>query len=217
MNPETLLKQGLKDLGISCSSEQIKAFMIFLAELKKWNRAYSLTAMKTDEDIIIKHFFDSILYLKAIPETALKIADAGTGAGFPGIPVKIIKPEIGLTLIDSSRKKCAFLRHIIRTLNLNMVGVAEKRVEALGKEYENSYDVIVSRATFKIKDFLKKACPYVKKDGVLILSKGPKAAGEINEIGNREITGKIQRLQFALKVSPTGQPVERNLLIIRCK
>src|SRR4030067_3577135 len=128
MTPDELLKKGLNEIGISYYEDQIDTFMTFLHELKKWNRVYSLTALKTDEDIIIKHFLDSILYLKAISPSplrgegwgeGLKIADAGTGAGFPGIPIKIIKPELDMTLIESSRKKSVFLRHIIRILKLN--------------------------------------------------------------------------------------------------
>lgn len=224
MNPEELLKEGLNEMGFSYSEGQINAFMTFLSELKKWNRAYNLTAIKTDEDIIIKHFFDSLLYLKVIPVNALKIADAGTGAGFPGIPIKIIKPEIDITLIEPSRKKTAFLRHIIRVLKLNRVSVLDKRIEALGKNYEKTYDVIVSRATFKIKDFLKKACPYVKQDGRLVLSKGPGISKEIKELKNlgnesygQDVIKKTLRLPLFIKVVPTRFRAERNLLIFKCK
>lgn len=209
MNPEELLKKGLNELGFSCSKGQTNAFMTFFFELKKWNRAYNLTALKTDEDIVIKHFLDSLLYLKAIPVNALKIADVGTGAGFPGIPIKIVRPEIDITLIEPSRKKTAFLRHIIRGLKLNGVNVLDKRIETLGKSYEKTYDIIVSRATFKIKDFLKKACPYVKEDGRLVLSKGPKISEEIKELKDKGVIEKITRLSLMNN--------ERNLLIISCK
>jgi 16S rRNA (guanine527-N7)-methyltransferase len=101
--------------------------MTFLVELKKWNRAYNLTGLKTDEDIIVKHFLDSLLYIKALPDRKLKLADAGTGAGFPGIPIKIIRPEINITLIESSRKKSAFLRHLLRELNYRAIVRAEAR------------------------------------------------------------------------------------------
>ncbi|MBI5049762.1 MAG: 16S rRNA (guanine(527)-N(7))-methyltransferase RsmG [Nitrospirae bacterium] len=216
MTPEELLKNGLKELGISCSKEQIIAFMTFLSELKKWSRAYNLTALKTDEDIIIKHFLDSLLYLKAIQEgsslftvhcSLLKIADAGTGAGFPGIPIKIIKPEIEITLIESSRKKAAFLRHIVRALKLEKVTVLELRLESLDKAYEKAYDVILSRAAFKVKDFLKKACPYVKENGMLILSKGPKVSEEIKG---------VNAIKKILKLELPFVKAQRNLLILRC-
>src|SRR4030066_2478639 len=118
MNTEKLFIKGVQEIDNSCSAEQIRSFMTYIAELKKWNRAYNLTALKKDEDIVIKHFLDSLLYIKAFPEGELKLIDAGTGAGFPGIPIRIVRPEINITLIESSRKKTAFLRHIARSLGL---------------------------------------------------------------------------------------------------
>ncbi len=221
MTSKQLLKEGLNQIGFSYSEEQIKAFMTFLSELKKWNRAYNLTGLKSDKDIIIKHFLDSLLYLKVIPVypvrkqknstvvNALKIADAGTGAGFPGIPIKIMRPEIDITLIEPSKKKTAFLRHILRVLSLNRVKVLDERVENLGRKYEKTYDVIVSRATFKIEDFIKKTCLYVKENGVLVLSKGPKISEEIKELKDKGVIKKITKLSLMNN--------ERNLLVIKCK
>ncbi len=221
MTPEELLKKGLNELGFLHSEDQIDTFMTFLHELKKWNRVYSLTALKTDEDIIIKHFLDSILYLKAISPSplrgegwgeGLKVADAGTGAGFPGIPIKIIKPELDMTLIESSRKKSVFLRHIIRILKLNGISVLNNRIESLGKRYEKTYDVIVSRATFKIKDFLKKTCPYVKENGWLVLSKGPKVSEETNfldEVHRQSVMKEVITLPFI--------KAKRTLLMFQCQ
>lgn len=221
MTPDELLKKGLNELGFLYSEDQIDTFMTFLHELKKWNRVYSLTALKTDEDIIIKHFLDSILYLKAISPSplrgegwgeGLKIADAGTGAGFPGIPIKIIKPELDMTLIESSRKKSVFLRHIIRILKLNGISVLNNRIESLGKRYEKTYDVIVSRATFKIRDFLKKACPYIKEDGWLVLSKGPKVSEETNflgEVHRQSVMKEVITLPFI--------KAKRTLLMFQCQ
>ena len=115
---EELLKKGLKEIGIICSDDQISAFMTFQSELKKWNRAYNLTALRSDEDIVEKHFLDSLLYAIAVPDGTLRLADAGTGAGFPGIPLKIMIPTLRVTLIDASRKKVSFLKHVIRLLML---------------------------------------------------------------------------------------------------
>jgi 16S rRNA (guanine527-N7)-methyltransferase len=208
MNPEELLKEGLNQLGFSYSRRQIDAFMTFLIELKKWNRAYNLTSLRTDRDIIIKHFIDSLLYLKEIEGRGLKIADAGTGAGFPGIPMKIIKPEIDMTLIESRRKKSLFLRHIVRRLNLDNIHVLNYRIEGLGKEYEKTFDVIVSRATFKIKDFINKAHHYVKDNGSLILSKGQEITAEETE----GLSGKwcIKKIKRSLPLIN----IERQLIII---
>jgi 16S rRNA (guanine527-N7)-methyltransferase len=211
MNTEKLLKQGLKELDISCSSEQISSFMTYLSELKKWNRAYNLTALKKDEDIIIKHFLDSLLYIKAFPEGELKLIDAGTGAGFPGIPIRIVRPDIDITLIESSRKKTAFLRHIARSLGLADLKVLEQRFEHLGKEHERSYDLIVSRATFGISEFIKIACPYVREGGRLILNKGPKFSEELKRSGAAEMVKEVLKLRLPIIND------ERNLVVLECK
>lgn len=225
MNPEQLLKEGLIELGLSYSQEQINFFMTYLSKLKRWNKAYALTALKSDEDIIIKHFLDSLLYLKAISKESLqftvhgsqlKICDVGTGAGFPGIPIKIIEPDMDITLIEPSRKKSAFLRHIIRVLKLansprgeaTGITVLEQRLENLGMEYEKTYDAIISRAAFKIKDFVKMACPYIKEDGILVLSKGPKTS---EEMVNNYFIKKILRFKLPFV------KVERNLVVLKCQ
>jgi 16S rRNA (guanine527-N7)-methyltransferase len=211
MNAEELLKQGLKELDVSCTGEQVSSFMTYLSELKKWNRAYNLTALKKDEDIIIKHFLDSLLYIKAFPAGNFKLIDAGAGAGFPGIPVRIVRPEIDVTLIESSRKKAAFLRHITRSLGLTDIAVLEQRLEHLGTEHERAYDVIVSRATFSVGEFLKTACPYVKENGRLILNKGPKLPEELKEPGAAEAVKEVLRLRLPITND------ERNLVVLGCE
>jgi 16S rRNA (guanine527-N7)-methyltransferase len=210
-----LLKNGIKELGLPCSEEQASAFMTYLSELKKWNRAYNLTALKTDADIIIKHFLDSLLYLKALPPGTLKLADAGSGAGFPGIPLKIVRPEIVITLIESSGKKTAFLRHITRQLNLSGTNVIEQRLEHLGKEFEKGFDVIVSRATFCAADFLKMACPYVKDNGRLILNKGPKVSEELKVL-EQACHEKVPAFEVMTVHLPFAD-VQRNLIVLSCK
>jgi len=211
MNTEELFIKGLQEIDISCSAEQIRSFMTYIAELKKWNRAYNLTALKKDEDIIIKHFLDSLLYIKAFPEGELKLIDAGTGAGFPGIPIRIVRPEIDITLVESSRKKTAFLRHIARSLGLADLKVLEQRFEHLGEEHERAYDLIVSRATFGISEFLKIACPYVREGGRLILNKGPKLPEELIKSGAAEAVREVLKLRLPITND------ERNLVILECK
>jgi len=211
MNPKELLDKGALEIGFSCSTKDINKFMIFLSELKKWNKTYNLTALKTDNDIIIKHFLDSILYLKPFPEGRLNIADAGSGAGFPGIPIKIISPDINVTLIESSRKKATFLRHIIRLLNLTGISVIEERIEDLGDEYKKSFDIVVSRATFKIKRFVEIASPYLKENGLLVLSKGPRLKEELDEMPyDGCYVESILNLQLPFIED------KRNLILLKC-
>jgi 16S rRNA (guanine527-N7)-methyltransferase len=177
-----LLQNGLHELNIAFTDRQITSFVSYLRELQKWNRAYNLTALTSDNDIIIKHFLDSLLYLSFIPEGPVHLADVGTGAGFPGVPLKIIRPEIEMTLIEPSRKKTAFLRSILRHLQLPGIAVLEQRIDSMGNDYKEKFDVIVSRATFTLLEFLARACPSVKQGGILIASKGPRVSEDLKEL-----------------------------------
>ncbi len=184
--PDELIHEGLEELGLPPLNVYVHAFMTYLTELKKWNKAYNLTGLKNDEDIIIKHFLDSLLYLKVMPDGEIKVADVGSGAGFPGIPIKIIRPEIEMYLIEPSGKKSAFLRHIIRELELNKIEVIEKRIEEIkvNQELLLPVDIVVTRALFTVKDFIKKSSHIVKKGGILILNKGPKVKEELKIISD---------------------------------
>jgi len=212
MQTKEIFKQSLAETGIELSVAQFDLFNTFLTELKKWNRAYNLTALRKDREIVIKHFIDSLLYMKAIPPGPLKLADPGTGAGFPGIPIKIARPEIELTLIESSRKKASFLRHIIRVLKLDSVHVLEQRLENLGHEYEGVFDIIVSRAAFSVKDFLNMAGPYIQKDGILLISKGPMVSEELEDL--RENPSPGCSVKETLKLQLPFNKAERNLITL---
>ncbi len=180
MDIRELLKRGLRDLGYELETELLNTFMTYLTELKKWNKAYNLTGIKKDEDIITKHFLDSLLYMKVMPGGALKVADIGSGAGFPGIPIKIIRPEVEMYLIESSVKKSIFLRHIVKLLKIKNVEVMEERVENIKESL--CVDVAMTRALFSIEDFIKKASHIVKEGGILIHSKGPKVKEELQKL-----------------------------------
>src|SRR5512146_2439721 len=123
MLPADLLRKGLQQLEIPFSEEQVGRFLTYLTELKKWNRAYNLTGLKTDRDIIIKHFLDSLLFLKALPPHAVSSADIGSGAGFPGVPVKIMCPKLKIFLVEPMGKKTIFLRHMCSRLSLEGIEI----------------------------------------------------------------------------------------------
>ena len=214
MNADDLLKNGLNTLDIDYSESQIESFMIYLSELKKWNSTYNITALKTDEEIVIKHFLDSLLYLKALPQGKIKLADIGTGGGFPGIPIRIMRPEIELTLIEPSRKKTYFLRNIVRKTGLPNVSVLQKRIEQLGKEFNNCFDLIVSRATFGIKEFIDLSCPFLNESGILVISKGPKAEDELRQINRTGSSISPVENNLLLKLPYTD--AERHIIILKC-
>lgn len=213
MDIKKLLQSGLKELSISCSESQINSFITFLSELKKWNKTYSLTAITSDHDIVVKHFLDSLLFLNVIPDEGIKLGDAGSGAGFPGIPIKILRPDFEISLIEPTGKKAAFLRHIIRRLKLQHITVIEKRLENLSSEFEKYFDIIVSRATFDIQTFQKLSCPYIKNSGRLILAKGPKFSEELKY--TKPPLDKKTIIEL-IKTTLPHSDAERCLVILRC-
>ena len=203
-----LFRKGLMELGLSVTDGQIDAFMTFLSELKRWNRAYNLTGLKKDEDIVIKHFLDSLLYLKAMPAGEMKVADIGSGAGFPGIPIAIIRPEIEMYLIEPTKKKSAFLRHVVRQLGLKKTEVMEKRIEEIKvtRELSSPMDIGISRALFDVKEFVKKASHILKPGGTLILNKGPKVEAELKTLGDT----RYELLDVSLPLSQ----IIRHLIVV---
>ncbi len=200
---EDLLKKGLDQLDISWNDQQIKAFRTYLSELKKWNRAYNLTGLRSDRDIITKHILDSLLFLKVLPAGIVAAADVGSGAGFPGIPVKIMAPGLKMFLLEPVKKKAAFLRHICSKLNLEEIEVMDLRIEdAEGLRV----DAAMTRALYSVGEFVEKAGRILTAKGVLILSKGPGLREDLEGLDVSGITVTDIKLPF------TG--ITRHLVIV---
>lgn len=174
-----LLRDGLTALDIEPTGRLIGYFETYLRELKRWNQTYNLTALKNDRDIVIKHFLDSLLYLRFLPSGKHSIADVGSGAGFPGIPLALVRNELSVSLIEPTRKKVAFLKNSKRELSLENVEVIGARVEEV--EGRN-FDVVVTRALFSVKDFIEKAGHLVKENGFCLVSKGPRVEEELKDL-----------------------------------
>lgn len=179
---KNLLELGAKELGVSIEEREIALFLKYLEELKEWNKKINLTAIKNDKDIVVKHFLDSLI-LAPFLKSCKTLLDIGSGAGFPGIPIKIIMPELKVTLLDSNNKKVSFMNHIIRTLGLKDIEAVharaedEKIIKKLGM-----FDAVASRAFAELKEFLKTAKPYAQENGLILAMKGPKGIEELKEI-----------------------------------
>lgn len=165
------LREKLKELGLSLDSSQEEKFYIYYKALKEWNRKINLTSLEGEEEIILKHFIDSLsCVLPLFKENIEKVIDIGTGAGFPGVPLKIYKPEYKLTLLESQKKKIYFLEELIKILNLSDVEIIWERAENLGKnpDHREQYDLVLARGVAKPNIVLEYALPFVKINGIFL-------------------------------------------------
>ncbi|MDO8446821.1 MAG: 16S rRNA (guanine(527)-N(7))-methyltransferase RsmG [Deltaproteobacteria bacterium] len=179
-NPLSLLSDYAADFGILLPQGHIEQFDTYLRELKAWNEKFNLTAIKDDEGIVIKHFLDSLTPLKFV-KPGSSLLDIGSGAGFPGIPLKMAEPSLNVTLLDSVNKKVTFMRHMIESLELTGIEAIHARAEELAKTKKGSFDVVISRALAGLSDFVKIGEPFLKPEGILIAMKGSRADEEVKE------------------------------------
>lgn len=173
MENRKLLISGARLLGVSLDTSKVKAFMRLLAALERWNQRMNLTALREGRSIIVQHFLDSLTLVKHLPER-VNLLDIGSGAGFPGIPLKIARPRFEVVLLEASRKKTYFHRHIIRSLNLSGIRSVwgrsdqEKMKTVLG----NRFDVVVSRAVSPLEILLEDAVHFLHTGGIIIAMRG---------------------------------------------
>lgn len=175
------LKSYAEEYEIEISDKQAEKFQVYMQLLIEWNKKFNLTAITEPAEIAVKHFLDSILILKYIevPENA-KLIDIGTGAGFPGIPLKIMKPKFSLTLLDSLNKRLVFLSELTVKLNLNCE-LVHARAEEGGrlKEHRLHYDFAVARAVARLPVLCEYCLPYLKMGGIFVAMKGPDIEDEL--------------------------------------
>ncbi|MBW2646521.1 MAG: 16S rRNA (guanine(527)-N(7))-methyltransferase RsmG [Deltaproteobacteria bacterium] len=179
-----ILTKGAKSFGIDLSDDTIASLLLYMEELKAWNKKINLTAITQEKEILTKHFLDSIAPAPYLLK-GTSVLDLGSGAGLPGIPLKIIRPDLRVTLLDSSRKKIHFQKHIIRTLKLSEITTVEGRAEDAIKRHPDmlhSYDAVLSRAFSSLRTFIELGRPFLKKTGLLITFKGPAGVAELSEL-----------------------------------
>ncbi|MBF0319448.1 MAG: 16S rRNA (guanine(527)-N(7))-methyltransferase RsmG [Nitrospirae bacterium] len=181
----SILKRGLQALSITPTVEITEAFALYAAELQRWTKVHNLTSITDGEGIAVKHFLDSVLFTIPLRGCGRDILDVGSGAGFPGIPMKITIPHLRLTLLEPKGKKAAFLRHIVHKLNLKDVVIAEQRLELF--QPPALYDAAVTRALFSTSEFISKVSPLIKPGGLICLGKGRDYKKELTGIPDIEI------------------------------
>ena len=209
-------QKDLAELKISLDENQLCQFMSYYELLIEWNQVMNLTAITDFDEICKKHFIDSLSLVKAYDmSTSLSLIDIGTGAGFPGIPLKIAFPNLKITLIDSLNKRVVFLQTVIENLKLGNIEVIHGRAEDYAKEekFREQYDLCVSRAVANLSILSEYCIPYVKTGGCFISYKSEKLTEEIKEASKAidVLGGRIEnRIEFEIP----GSDIYRNLLIV---
>lgn len=209
------IKEYAKEIGIMLNEKQIKQFYHYQQIMLQWNEKINLTAITEQEEIILKHFIDSLTIAKYIEKNA-KLIDVGTGAGFPGIPLKIIREDIDILLLDSLNKRVNFLNEVIKQLKLLNTQVIHSRVEDLGKDkkYRENFDYATSRAVANLATLSEYLMPLVKLKGVCICMKGACVEEEIKQ-SQKAISILGGSIKLVDKFQLPKSQIDRNIVLLQ--
>ncbi len=176
-----LLAGSAAEWGLAFEQRQLDQFAAYAAELRRWNERVNLTAIAGESEIVVRHFLDSLRCALSWGGPPRRLIDIGAGVGFPGLPLKILCPEIDLTLVESVEKKAAFLRHIVGALGLSHVEVLAARAEAVGRypAQREQYDLAVARAVAELRVLAEYCLPLCRVGGRFLAPKGAQIEGEV--------------------------------------
>lgn len=200
---------------VELSDEKSKKFNNYMNLVLDWNEKINLTAIKEEDEFVLKHFIDSLTVKDFITDGS-SVIDVGTGAGFPGIPLKIYNNSLKITLLDSLNKRVKFLDEVIKDLDLKDIKAVHGRAEDISrmKEYREKYDVSISRAVAQLNVLVEYLLPFVKVGGKCICMKGPNAEEEVKNAKNaiKILGGEVESVnKFVLP----GTDMERNIIVIK--
>jgi 16S rRNA (guanine527-N7)-methyltransferase len=213
---QELVQHAQRQLGLHLTRSQLTALSLYEKELVDWNTRFNLTAIRDPQEIYIKHFLDSLTCLMALRESSVdRLIDVGTGAGFPGIPIRIVYPKMQLTLVESVGKKAEFCRHVVNILDLQGVEVVQERAEVLGQNpsYRERFDWAVARAVAILPVLAEYLMPLVRVGGSILAMKGESGPAEAHS-AQRALGVLGGHLRQLIPVTLPGVAEERYLVVI---
>lgn len=211
---EDILKQGFEEMGLPADDTMLQRYRIYFEELEETNKVMNLTAISGEEDVARLHFLDCAALLKLADFSGKKVIDVGTGAGFPGLALKIAQTDISLTLLDSLDKRIGFLRSTCGKLGFDDVACLHLRAEEAPQEMRAGFDIACSRAVARLNLLCELCLPFVKKGGVFIAMKGPDCAEELEE-AKRAIAILGGQIEKKADCRIPGLDASHNAVIIR--
>ena len=193
---EEILINGFSELGLSIPNGAVNQFRTYYELLDETNRVMNLTAITGESETARLHFLDCVALLKTVDFTGKRVIDVGTGAGFPGIPLKIVEPSIRLTLLDSQAKRVRFLERVVEALQLTDTETVVSRAEEAPSEFRETFDIACARAVTRLDALAELCLPLVRVGGVFVAMKGPAAEEELKEAETaiRILGGSVREL-----------------------
>lgn len=181
---DKILKDGFAGLGVTVDDKAIERYRVYFENLEEKNKVMNLTAISGEEDVARLHFLDCAALLTVADFKGKKVIDVGTGAGFPGLALKIAQPDMELTLLDSLNKRIDFLSETCEKLDLDDVQCIHARAEEAPKDFRGAFDIATSRAVARMSVLCELCLPFLKVGGVFVAMKGPDCAQEVSEAEN---------------------------------
>ena len=210
---DDLLVAGANTLGIHLGVNAVAAFRAYREDLLRWSERMNLTALATPAQIVQQGFLDSLACAPLLPSSAIRVIDIGSGAGFPAIPLALVKPGLEFTLVEPSRKKVTFLRHVVRRLRLTLVQIRPNRIEALLGESAmlEAFDVALARAVAPLADVSRLVLPFLRPSGIFLAQTG--AAEHIDEAVSRLARAGFEAIGERAVPAEFGKPGRRILTL----